>query len=231
MFIPDDGYVLCAADYSQIELRVLAALADEPKMIEAIQSGVDLHTNAADKMRVDRRIAKMTNFLTVYGGGAAKLEVSAGIGSGQARAAVNGFNRAFPRIKRYGEGLQRAAYNSGDFSVTTMSNRRLVLDRDRMYAATNYVVQSSARDVLAEAMLRIDESYLGGTLLLPVHDELLFQVPTGEETKAVADMVGLMETTIGSKLYGTVSLAADGAVYGPSWGHGYPAPSALAGWF
>lgn len=231
MFIPDDGYVLCAADYSQIELRVLAALADEPKMIEAIQSGVDLHTNAADKMRVDRRIAKMTNFLTVYGGGAAKLEVSAGIGAGQARAAVNGFNRAFPRIKRYGEGLQRAAYNSGDFSVTTMSNRRLVLDRDRMYAATNYVVQSSARDVLAEAMLRIDESYLGGTLLLPVHDELLFQVPKGEETKAVADMVELMETTIGSKLYGTVPLAADGSVYGSSWGHGYPAPSALAGWF
>ena len=231
MFIPDDGYVLCAVDYSQIELRVLAALANEPKMIEAIQCGVDLHINAAAKMGVDRRIAKMTNFLTVYGGGASKLEVAANIGAGEAKAAINGFNRAFPRIKRYGEGLQRAAYSSGDFSVSTMSNRRLVLDRDRMYAATNYVVQSSARDVLAEAMLRIDESYLGGTLLLPVHDELLFQVPEGEEIKAVDDMVGLMETDIESTMYGIVPLAADGSVYGASWGHGYPTPNVLAGWF
>ncbi len=232
MFVPDDGMVLCAVDYSQIELRVLAALAGEKNMIEAIQAGVDLHTNAAEAMHVDRRIAKMANFLTVYGGGSRQLALQAGISEGEARAALGSFGRAFPGIKRYGKSLQSDAYLSGEFAVRTMSNRRLVLDRDRQYAATNYVVQSSSRDVLAEAMLRIDESPLGGSLLLPVHDELLFQVPEGSEVEAVRAMVSLMETEIDteSKL-GIVPLAADGDVYGASWGHGYDTPDVLKEWF
>ena len=226
------AWCLCAVDYSQIELRVLAALAGEKNMIEAIQAGVDLHTNAAEAMHVDRRIAKMANFLTVYGGGSRQLALQAGISEGEARAALGSFGRAFPGIKRYGKSLQSDAYLSGEFAVRTMSNRRLVLDRDRQYAATNYVVQSSSRDVLAEAMLRIDESPLGGSLLLPVHDELLFQVPEGSEVDAVRAMVSLMETEIDTKSkLGIVPLAADGDVYGVSWGHGYGTPDVLKEWF
>ena len=77
-------------------------------------------------------------------------------------------------------------------------------------------------------MLRIDESPLGGSLLLPVHDELLFQVPEGSEDDAVRAMVSLMETEIDTKSkLGVVPLAADGDVYGVSWGHGYDTPDVL----
>lgn len=229
MFVADDGYVICAVDYSQIELRVLAALADERSMIAAIAAGVDLHTNAAESMGVSRKVAKMANFLTVYGGGPSALAKQAGIPMGEAKAALGAFGRAFPAIARFGTRLQNGA-RYGAEPVVTASGRRLMLDRGRLYSATNYVVQSTARDVLAEAMLRVDEdAVLGGCILMPVHDELIFQAPEADADLWVSRMVGLMETD-----FMGVHLAADGEVYGKSWGHGYSfegSEADKAGWF
>jgi DNA polymerase-1 len=158
----------------------------------------------------------MANFLTVYGGGSSQLAVQAEISPADARAALAAFRRSFPAIGRYSKRLQRAAC-SGAVPVKTPSKRLLHLDRDRLYAATNYVVQSAARDVLGEAILRVDDSPLGGSMLLPVHDEIIFQVPTGEANRSVAAMVELMSTDFGP----SVHLAATGEVMGRSWGHGY----------
>ena len=229
MFVADDGFVICAVDYSQIELRVLAALAGEASMIAAIAAGVDLHTNAAESMGVSRKVAKMANFLTVYGGGPSALSKQAGISMGEAKAALGSFGRAFPAIAKFGDRLQAGA-KYGAEPVVTASGRRLMLDRGRLYSATNYVVQSTARDVLAEAMLRVDEDeLLGGCILMPVHDELIFQAPEADADLWVSRMVGLMETD-----FQGVHLAADGEVYGKSWGHGYGFKGSEAeseGWF
>lgn len=216
MFIADEGYSLCSVDYSAIELRILAALSGEKSMLKAISAGEDLHQNAASLMGVTRKTAKMANFLTVYGGGSSQLAVQAEISPADARAALAAFRRSFPAIGRYSKRLQRAAC-SGAVPVKTPSKRLLHLDRDRLYAATNYVVQSAARDVLGEAILRVDDSPLGGSMLLPVHDEIIFQVPTGEANRSVAAMVELMSTDFGP----SVHLAATGEVMGRSWGHGY----------
>ena len=227
MFVADPGMAICAVDYSQIELRVLAALSGEESMIAAIADGVDLHTNAAVSMGVSRKVAKMANFLTVYGGGAGQLSKAAGISMGEATAALGAFGRAFPAIAKYGDRLQLEAKYGAD-PVVTASGRRLMLDRGRLYSATNYVVQSSARDVLAEAMLMVDEDrVLSGCLLMPVHDELIFQAPIDEAEAWVDRMVDLMECD-----FKGVHLAAEGEIYGASWGHGYAyAGTPAAGWF
>ena len=227
MFVADPGMAICAVDYSQIELRVLAALSGEESMIAAIADGVDLHTNAAVSMGVSRKVAKMANFLTVYGGGAGQLSKAAGISMGEATAALGAFGRAFPAVAKYGDRLQLGAKYGAD-PVVTASGRRLMLDRGRLYSATNYVVQSSARDVLAEAMLMVDEDrVLSGCLLMPVHDELIFQAPIDEAEAWVDRMVDLMECD-----FKGVHLAAEGEIYGASWGHGYAyAGTPAAGWF
>ena len=227
MFVADPGMAICAVDYSQIELRVLAALSGEESMIAAIADGVDLHTNAAESMGVSRKVAKMANFLTVYGGGAGQLSKAAGISMGEATAALGAFGRAFPAIAKYGDRLQLEAKYGAD-PVVTASGRRLMLDRGRLYSATNYVVQSSARDVLAEAMLMVDEDrVLSGCLLMPVHDELIFQAPIDEAEAWVDRMVDLMQCD-----FKGVHLAAEGEIYGASWGHGYAyAGTPAAGWF
>jgi DNA polymerase-1 len=227
MFVADPGMAICAVDYSQIELRVLAALSGEESMIAAIADGVDLHTNAAVSMGVSRKVAKMANFLTVYGGGAGQLSKAAGISMGEATAALGAFGRAFPAVAKYGDRLQLEAKYGAD-PVVTASGRRLMLDRGRLYSATNYVVQSSARDVLAEAMLMVDEDrVLSGCLLMPVHDELIFQAPIDEAEAWVDRMVDLMQCD-----FKGVHLAAEGEIYGASWGHGYAyAGTPAAGWF
>jgi DNA polymerase-1 len=230
MFIADDGMLICAADFSQVELRVLAALADEEAMLSAIANGTDLHTNTAELVGISRKVAKMTNFLIVYGGGAKALAKQADIPALDAKEAIAGFGVAFPSIAKYGTRLQERS-GFGRRPVVTPSGRKLRLDKDRTYAAVNYVVQSAARDVLANAIMSVDASEYGDSMLVPVHDEIVFQAPV---ESAVADshaVARLMET----EFLGKVFLAAEGEVHGPSWGHGYvdlsPIPTTLKEWF
>lgn len=215
MFVADPGMVIGAADYSQIELRVLGALANEKHILEAVRDGVDLHSLTAEKVGCSRKVAKGVNFLTVYGGGSKALALVAGISQGEAQAALNGFGRAFPGVKRFGrELIERAEHGAKE--VITVSGRRLPLDRNRLYAATNYVVQSAARDVLAEALLELRDLGLSQYLLIPVHDEVIFQAPA-DEIEEVARAIGEAMTMD----FQGVRLDAEGEVYGPSWGAGY----------
>ena len=217
ILVADPGHVVYAVDYKQVELRVLAELAGETTMIDAINAGVDLHDLTAEKVGIPRPIAKMTNFLIVFGGGASALALQAGIPFPQAQGAIKGFHRVYPRVKRYGNRLQERSGN-GSRPVVTPSGRRLPLDRDRTYAATNYAVQSTARDVLAQSMLSAGEEVpeITAGLWVPMHDELVGQAPVeqAEEWAARLGKVMTME-------FGAVTLETDTEVYGPSWGHGY----------
>jgi DNA polymerase-1 len=223
--IADPGKLIIASDYSQVEMRVLAALCKDPTLVEAILSGTDLHSFTAERVfgpdftKRERKIAKAIGFGKVYGGGKATVSRQTGVPEHEVAPAMAAYDSTFPGIKRYGRKLQnRAEY--GRREVVTPAGRHLPLDRDRLYAATNYVVQSTARDLLAQAVVDIFDAGMGDMLLLPVHDELVAQADAAEAQDAITEIGRLMEST-----FMGVPIVADPEVYGPSWGHGYNIPT------
>lgn len=222
-FIADPGHVIVACDFEQIEMRLLAAVAEESQMIAAIKAGVDLHDMTATILfgssftNKQRKLAKVAGFGRVYGGGAKVIAKQTGVSLQQAQAVNKAYDESFPGIKEYGYRLQDTAKRDSRFAVTTpLLGRRLPVDEDRLYAATNYVIQSTARDVFAQALLDLDDAGLGEYLLLPIHDEVIAQAPEAE-AEEIAKRIG--EIMTGD--FQGVPLAAEGEVYGRSWGCGY----------
>lgn len=226
-FIADPGQLIIAADYAQVEMRVLAGLCQDPTLVEAILSGVDLHDFTSERVfgpnftKAQRKTAKAIGFGKVYGGGAATVARQTGQTEDAVRPAMAAYDATFPGIKRYGRRLQsRAEY--GKREVVTVSGRHLPLDRDRLYAATNYVVQSTARDLLGQAIVDIFDAGLGDHLLLPVHDELIAQAPAEDAEDVIHEIGRLMEST-----FYRIPITSDPEVYGRSWGSGYGVPEGL----
>lgn len=222
--IADDGYTVMAADYKSMELRVLAALADVAEMKKAIAEGRDLHDYTAELLygpgflKPQRRLAKGVGLGKVFGGGAKGLSEQIGAPLAQVKVAVDRYDAVYPEVRAYGNHLQRLARYGGN-EVVTPIGRHLPLDRDRAYAATNYVVQSTARDLIAKAMVDIDDAGLFDYLLLPVHDELVCQAPTADAADIIAEIGKHMQ-----REFMGVPIDVDTEVYGPSWGHGYSIP-------
>ena len=220
--IADEGYSLLAVDYSQIEMRVLAGLARDETMISAIKSGVDLHDFTAQQLYGDeftkqqRKVAKGVGFGKCYGGGASTLSRQTGADIEDVKRAISAYDRTYEGIARYSRELQRRA-EFGRKEVITPSGRHLPLDKDRLYSATNYMVQSTARDVLAQAIVNMHDEGLGEFMLLPIHDEVLAQAPAGEAEDVLRQMRKVMEQYD----FMGVPLLSDGEIYGRSWGHGY----------
>lgn len=222
--VADPGKTIIAADYAQVEMRVLAAMADVKQMKEAIRQGRSIHEFTAELLfgpdypKWKYKIAKNTGFAKVYGGGVATITKTSGAPAEQVREVVAAYNEAFPEIAAFGRMLQRTA-EYGKHEVVTPIGRHLPLDRERAYAATNYVVQSTSRDILAKALVRISEAGMEDHLLLPVHDELVCQADTDDAQEVIQEIGRLMECD-----FMGVRIASDSSVYGPSWGHGYGAP-------
>ncbi len=221
MFVADPGQVICAADYSQVELRMLGALADERNIFDAVRDGVDLHDLTAKLVGCSRKMAKMVNFLIVYGGGAKTLSARTGISLAEARKVIKGFKRAYPAVERYAKRLVEQS-EMGKLNVTTATGRELPLDRSRVFAATNYTVQSSARDILGQALIDIDRAGLSEHLLLPVHDEVIVQAPIVDASEVIAEISSIMSMNVLGMRFD-----AEGEVYGKSWGHGYAEDSEM----
>lgn len=222
--IADPGKLLISADFDQIEMRLLAAMAEEPRMIAAIKGGVDLHDMTATVMfgpqftKKQRKLAKVAGFARVYGGGAAVIAAQTGISFDAAKDVNATYDESFPGIKEWGYKLQRLA-EKADFNITTpLFGRRLAVDEDRVYAVTNYVIQSTARDVFAQALLDLDAAGLGEHLLLPVHDEVIAQADE-DIAKEIAQTIGEVMT----RDFHGVPITSTGEVLGHSWGDGYGA--------
>lgn len=219
--VADDGCTMLAADYSGIELRVLAALSGDETMLAAIANGEDLHDFTAERVYGSgfsprqRKIAKGVSFGKVYGGGVETVSRQTGAAPEAVKHAMAEYDRLFPGVKRFSRRLeQRAQY--GRREVETASGRILPLDRDRLYSAVNYACQSAARDIFAEALLRLDDAGLTQYLLVPVHDELLFQAPNDRVEEIRVRVASGMD----ANFYG-VSVCVESSVYGRSWGDGY----------
>ena len=221
-FVADKGHTMLAVDYSQIEMRVLAAIANDETMINAIKTGVDLHDFTAERLfgenftEKQRKVAKGVGFGKVYGGGVATLTRQTGADADAVKKAIAAYDDTFPGVKRLSNALIRSA-EFGRKEVRTPSGRVLPLDRDRLYAATNYIVQSTARDVMAQAMLDLAKAGFDYYMLLPIHDEVLAQAPSDSVEDVLREMKKVME----ERPFMGVPLVADGEVVGSNWGESY----------
>ena len=196
-FIPEkNNYLLIDADYSQIELRLLAALAEDEQMIGAFESGEDIHTaTAATVFGVSRELvtpdlrkrAKAVNFGILYGMGAFSLSEDLHIPVAQAKEYINSYFAAYPQIDHYLKSVIAEAYQNG--FVTTLFGRRRYIPELKMQnknmqhfgerVAMNSPIQGTAADIIKIAMIRVDEklkaSGLDARLVLQVHDELIVE--------------------------------------------------------
>ncbi|MBM7770884.1 DNA polymerase-1 [Actinokineospora baliensis] len=224
--IAEDGAVVGAVDYAAVEMRVLAALSQDETMMQAIIEGQDLHDVTArllygtDFTPFHRKVAKSINFGKVYGGGAVSLARQTGAPLAEVTGAVRQYDQLYRGVRRFSRRLiERADY--GRRQVVTPSGRVIPLDRRRTYAAVNYLIQSAARDVLAQALVELDAQGLTGYMRLPIHDEVLFTAP-----REVAAEVGQqIQRTMRVADFRGVPLDTDLQVGGTSWGSLYGAPA------
>jgi DNA polymerase-1 len=208
-FIPRKGWTLLAADYSQIELRLLAHLSGDPAFVNAFQSGGDIHRQTAalifdvpvDQVNSEMRArAKTINFATIYGQGARALSLQLKIPHSEAKEFIEKYFQRFSRVREYLDSMVEFARQHG--YVQTIFNRRRYIHelRDRNFnirafgerTAANSPIQGSAADLIKVAMIRINASLanhrLNARMLLQVHDELVFEVP-GPELEQVSALV------------------------------------------
>jgi DNA polymerase-1 len=218
MFIPgDEERILLAADYSQIELRVIAALAKDEAMIAAFQAGEDIHRATAAKVfevapeevtREQRSNAKTVNFGIVYGVSAFGLSQQTDMSRKEAKAAIDGYFRTYPGIKKYMDDQVAFARDHG-YVETITGRRRYLKDIESRNAvvrghsernAVNAPIQGSAADIIKLAMIEVDRAMhavnMRSKMLLQVHDELVFDVYKDELEELKALVVEKMEAAV-----------------------------------
>lgn len=223
-FIADPGQLMVSVDYQAQELRILAALSGDETMIHAFAEGLDLHLLTAQaawgslitKESVERKYAKVVNFGRVYGGGAKTVAEQTGLSFAQAKKVVEAFDKRYPGVKKFSDRLMRQAQEQG--YVVTPSGRVMYVDRDRGYAAMNYMVQGTGRDVTARGIIRLHKAGFTPYMRLPIHDETLSSLPAGQAEFGGARIAELMAEPMGPVFIGT-----DAEVGGRSWGSLYGA--------
>ena len=221
MFVADDNYVLIDADYSQIELRVLAHLANDETMINAFKSGEDIHAVTASQVfgtplnevtKAQRSHAKAVNFGIVYGIGEFSLSQDIGVSIKEAKAYINGYLEKYHGVREYMESTKENAKANG--YVTTMMNRiRYIPElKSSNYnmrsfgerAAMNTPVQGSAADIIKLAMVKVDERLrsegMKSRLILQVHDELIVEAYKDEAEKVKTILKDEMENAVQLKV-------------------------------
>jgi len=211
-FVPPAGYVLVSADYSQIELRVLAHLSQDPVLLDAFRTAQDIHTRTAleifeireeELTREHRTRAKAVNFGVIYGQGDSGLSKSLGIPRAEASSFIAAYFRRYEGVRRFmNETLERA--RAGEAVRSLLGHRRLLPTirsanrAERLAAeriAMNMPIQGTAADLLKLAMLALkDPPSPGARMTLSVHDELVFEVPEAEVPEAEAKIKAAMES-------------------------------------
>ena len=231
--IPDDGCLFLSADYSQIELRLMAHFSQDPHMVEAFRSGQDVHAATAAKIfsvpieevtKDQRRQAKTANFGIIYGISAFGLAQQLDCSRAEAKALIDGYFAAFPGVIDYIERQKQLAREQG-YAVTLFGRKRYLPDilshnaTVRSFAERNAVnspIQGTAADIIKMAMVtihrRLKEEGLKAQMIMQVHDELNFNVPVNEVDRVREIVVSEMQNVV----HLTVPLIADCGV-GTNW--------------
>ena len=220
-FITRPGCVLADADYSQIELRVMAHFSGDEAMVDAFRKGQDIHTRTAAEVygvpmdqvtKEMRSSAKAVNFGLVYGISDFGLARNIGVSRKQAADFIARYFERYPGVKKYMDGAVKKGYEQG-YAVTMMGRRRLLPELKAANAnirnfgeraAMNAPVQGTAADIIKLAMVRVSDALkkegLRARLILQVHDELLIEAPKEEEAKVTAILQSCMEQVFALKV-------------------------------
>jgi DNA polymerase-1 len=227
-FIADPGNVLISADYSQIELRVLAHMSGDPALLEAFTQNIDIHDRTAMKVfgtdsglseHELRRRAKIINYALLYGKTAFTLAKDIGVTQQAAQDFINAYFAGFPSVRQFIDNLLETARASGVVK-TMFGRRRLVpeltsrngqIRNAAERVAVNLPIQGSAADILKRAMIDVDAALpsLGGgrtRMILTVHDELLFEAPSESAEEVAATLRGIMEGAVALRVPLTVDV-------------------------
>ncbi|WP_068084557.1 DNA polymerase I [Polycladidibacter stylochi] len=229
-FVAGAGNKLISADYSQIELRVLAHMADIPQLKNAFADGLDIHAMTASEMfdmpiegmdPMVRRQAKAINFGIIYGISAFGLANQLGISRGEASDYIKMYFQRFPGIQEYMEETKKFVHANGYVETifgrrahypdvnTKNPNMRQFYER----AAINAPIQGSAADIIRRAMMRMDQALLDANLealmLLQVHDELIFELPEAQVDATIPVVKAIMENACEPVLQLSVPLKVD----------------------
>jgi len=229
-FVPDGGHVLLAADYSQIELRVLAHLSEDKALLATFLEGRDVHEETARLVfgnapeKDARRRAKIINFSIIYGTSAFSLARELGTSAGEAQKFIDRYFAERPQVREYLDRIVEEARERG-YSETIFGRQRQVpelrapdkaLQQAGRRIALNNPIQGSAADIIKVAMLRaaraLEDRKLRTRMILQVHDELVFEVPEGE--------AAAVEPLVREAMEGAAELAVPLKVrlgFGPNW--------------
>jgi DNA polymerase-1 len=229
-FVPADGHLLLAADYSQIELRVLAHLSEDETLVATFLGDRDVHEETARLVFPDippeeaRRRAKIVNFSVIYGTSAFSLARELGTSAGEAQKFIDRYFAERPRVREYLDRVVDEAREKG-YSETLFGRQRQVPelrapDRNLQQAgrriALNNPIQGSAADIIKVAMIRVarglERRKLGTRMILQVHDELVFEVPGKERDEAAGIVREAMEGAAALRVPLKVRLG-----FGPNW--------------
>ena len=231
--IPDDGCMFLSADYSQIELRLMAHFSQDPHLLQAFHSGQDIHAATAAKIfgipieqvtKEQRRQAKTANFGIIYGISAFGLSQQLDCSRTEAKALIDGYFAAFPGVIDFIERQKELARNTG-YAITLFGRKRYlpdILSRNatvRSFAERNAVnspIQGTAADIIKMAMVtinrRLKEEGLKAKMIMQVHDELNFNVPMDEVERVKQIVVNEMQNVV----HLSIPLIADCGV-GKNW--------------
>lgn len=239
--IPDDGHVFYAVDYSSQEPRCFAHYSQDPGLLAALREGKDLYTHIAQVVYNDptitkssplRDTTKVVLLAFTYGAGVAGLSQASGLSMAETVAFIHRMFELFPGIRKLtgdhvvggqdkGQPAEAAAMRyrtEGLRYIKTKGGRRFsVGNDDELYKCVNGLMQGSGSDILSDAILRLDIAGYGDNIVLPIHDELIFQFPEGDEGEAAArECAAIMVDN-------SLSIPITTELSGPfkSWGHHY----------
>lgn len=224
-FIAGKHHKLLSVDYSQIELRVVAHLANDASLIKAFADGRDIHQEVADTLGVDRRVGKTLNFAVLYGQGPYSTAYQLGVSMAQAKEYIDQYFKTYAGVRRFLDETLAQAKKQG-YVETVFGRRRYIPEINSSNfsvrgaaerVATNMPVQGTAADIMKLAMIKIAHSDLftkyGTAMLLQVHDELVFEVPEEYVDEVAREVKKMMETVYEFK----APLLAEAKV-GDNWG-------------
>ncbi|MBI3815473.1 MAG: DNA polymerase I, partial [Nitrospinae bacterium] len=220
-FIPENGCMLLSADYSQIELRILAHISQDEVLIDAFKKGEDIHERTACEVfgvmpgtitQEMRRMAKAVNFGIIYGISPFGLSKDLGISTESAKGFIDNYFIRYKGVKEYIERNLKEAYEKG-YVTTILRRRRYLPDlksssrQTREFGertAVNTVIQGSAADMIKAAMINIHRRLKAegrkAKMIIQVHDELVFEAPEGEiesiEKLVKEEMEGVMKLSV-----------------------------------
>ena len=238
-FVADPGHVILSADYSQIELRLAAHMADVPQLKEAFRDGADIHSITAEELfgavdRDTRGKAKTVNFAILYGISSWGLAGRLGVSKDEGKAIIDRYFDRFPGIRAYIHSTLGFARERG-YTQTLFGRKTHFMPNIRSpnpsirggaeRAAINAPIQGTSADLIKRAMTRMDDALakagLGDVrMLLQVHDELVFEVPTGREEEAAAVIRSVMATAAEPAMKLDVPLDVE-VGWGPNWGEAH----------